>query len=107
MTFLDDIENDNSIFFDPVQGFAETIIYNSVSILAVEDGGGMQNTGIPGLNVGGLSMFIQRADVAIPKQGDVVVYRSRNYTVVGDPRSDADLWKIELMQEIPTRIGVS
>ena len=107
MTFIDDIVADNTLFFDPVNGFGEAATYNGTAITVVEDGGDESNIGIPGVNVGNYTLYVQRADVATPKQGDSVVFRGVSCYVTGSPRCDADIWEVQIMAEVPTRIGVS
>lgn len=99
--FLDNIESDNSIFFDSDNGFAIIINYDGTDIKAVPDGGNMFNVGIPGVNSFERSFWIQETDVAEPKQGDPVIVDSVNFYVAGQPDYDGGLWLIRLSREIP------
>jgi hypothetical protein len=106
MTFLDDIETEGEIYFDPIEGFAESITYEEEIIFAVEDTGGQGNTGSPGALTDSVTLYVKKADVPKPHQGDEVIFRSENYSVVGDPQLDGGIWTIQIMREVKTRVSV-
>lgn len=104
--FLEQIEDDNPVFYDKDAGFGEEITYRGETIVAIEDGGGFGESGSPGVITGSTVLYIKASDVSRPVQGDPVVFRSKNYTVTGAPMRDGVDWRIEIMAETKNRVSV-
>jgi hypothetical protein len=105
-TFLEHTASDMDVFFDKDGGHAEEITYRGETILAIEDAGIFGDSGSPGVLTGSFTLIIQESDVSRPVQGDAVVFRSKNYNVVGVPSYDGGTWRVEIMHETKNKVSV-
>lgn len=99
MTFKDQVQQDmESVFFN-VSEHATTATYKGATIPVIEDGGFIQNTGVPGVTIPALTIHIRASDVSNPKQGDKVVIGGKTYYVGPAPSFDGGVWTLTLDQE--------
>ena len=98
MTLKDQITADEDIFFND-DDFAETIVFNGESILAVETVASEHETGLPGFIVPMFTVLISASDVSRPKAGDAVTFRGGSYIVGSFPRSEGGMWKVDLLKD--------
>jgi len=98
LTLKQQIAADKEIFFNE-DDFAEAIVYNGESFLAVETVATDQNTGFPGFVVPVFTVLISSQDVSRPKAGDVVTFRGKVYKVGANPVSHGPVWSVDLVEK--------
>lgn len=97
MNLSDALSYSHQVLFDGE--VAETATYNGIEINVVELVTSEHNTNIPGFTIPVYSVLVKSSDVSRPKGGDTVVFRGKRCTVGQFPRSEGDVWQIDLHQD--------
>ena len=93
--FQDALAGDVEIFFDE---FSEPATYSGIPIQVIPEIGSNWQKGGPVASdgVAGTAFFsVRESDVADPQGGDVIAYKSKNYTVLRVIETDGLIHKVE------------
>ena len=101
MTFLEQQQSDLDAIYT-VEEFAEEIILNGVTVLAIVGVPGQTSEQFPAIRGVSLMVDVRVSEVLAVKPGAPVIVRGDTYRVLGDPQHDRFEWHLDLAQEMVT-----